>query len=378
VIYSVYKSDRLNYALDQGLFKKYLNLYFVKNTITVTNNSVKMKKNSLSILGLLFLYTIVSCTSDEKILSVNDRIEKIIAESENPARDGTPSLEDLKEAGIKNATGTQAAYEVAIAIAWPPPTTLSELQDIINEVNNDGGEERTNNTLVWSDEFNTDGAPDNSNWGYDIGKGQSGWGNNEVQYYTEREKNITVEDGLLKITAIKEPYEGASYTSSRLKSQGKYSFTYGKVEVRAKLPASAGTWPAIWMLGVNFSAVGWPACGEIDIMEQKGWDKGRISSALHNPSSSGNTINVAETEVSDSTSEFHIYTMNWTEQSIDFSVDGEIFYTYNPDNKTSQNWPYTAPQFIILNVAMGGSLGGNIPNGFSESRMEIDYVRVYR
>ena len=237
-------------------------------------------------------------------------------------------------------------------------------------------DEQLNDTLVWTDEFTDNGSPNSSKWTYDIGN--NGWGNNEVQFYTDRTQNAVARDGILSITARKENYNGSNYTSSRLKTQGKYFFTYGKVEVRAKLPASAGTWPAIWMLGANFPSVGWPACGEIDIMEQKGWDKGRISSALHNPSSSGNTINVAETEVSDSTSEFHIYTMNWTEQSIDFSVDGEIFYTYNPDNKTSQNWPYTAPQFIILNVAMGGSLGGNIPNGFSESRMEIDYVRVYR
>ena len=309
-------------------------------------------------------------------MSVGERIEQIIAESDNPAEGGTPSLGSLAEAGIKNADGSQTAYEKAIAIATPAPTTLTEMQNIINNVNDNVSLIDGNNTLAWSDEFNTDGAPNDSNWGYDIGAG--GWGNGEAQYYTQREDNVIVEDGLLKIIARKESYEGSSYTSSRLKSQGKYSFTYGKVEVRAKLPASAGTWPAIWMLGANFSSVGWPACGEIDIMEQKGWEKGKISSSLHNLSSSGNTKNVAKTDVPNSTSEFHVYAMNWTAERIEFSVDGDVFYSYSPATKNNQNWPYTASQFIILNVAMGGDLGGDIPSDFIENKMEIDYVRVYR
>ena len=335
-----------------------------------------MKKNNLTILSLFALLITISCTSDQKIMSVGERIEQIIAESDNPAEGGTPSLGSLAEAGIKNADGSQTAYEKAIAIVTPAPTTLTEMQNIINNVNNNVNLIEGNNTLVWSDEFNVDGAPNNSNWGYDIGAG--GWGNGEAQYYTQREDNVIVEDGLLKIIARKESYEGSSYTSSRLKSQGKYSFTYGKVEVRAKLPASAGTWPAIWMLGANFSSVGWPACGEIDIMEQKGWEKGKISSSLHNLSSSGNTKNVAKTDVPNSTSEFHVYAMNWTAERIEFSVDGDVFYSYGPATKNNQNWPYTASQFIILNVAMGGDLGGDIPSDFTENKMEIDYVRVYR
>lgn len=309
-------------------------------------------------------------------MSVSQRIEQIIAESDNPPEGGTPTLESLVQSGIQNAGGSQTAYEKAIATARPAPKTLTEMQNIINNINDNVSLIDGNNTLVWFDEFNTDGAPNNSNWGYDIGAG--GWGNGEDQYYTQRENNVIVEDGLLKIIARKESYEGSSYTSSRLKSQGKYSFTYGKVEVRAKLPASAGTWPAIWMLGVNFNSVGWPACGEIDIMEQKGWEKGKISSALHNLSSSGNTENFAETDVPNSTSEFHVYAMNWNAERIEFSVDGDLFYSYIPATKNSQNWPYTAPQFIILNVAMGGDLGGEIPSDFTENKMEIDYVRVYR
>jgi beta-glucanase (GH16 family) len=245
----------------------------------------------------------------------------------------------------------------------------SDSPDIIENV-------QSNDTLVWMDDFNQNGSPSSSKWTYDIGG--NGWGNNEVQFYTNRTQNANVSDGILSITARKEDYNGSNYTSSRLKTQGKYSFTYGKVEVRAKLPASAGTWPAIWMLGENFTSVGWPACGEIDIMEQKGWDKSKVSSALHNLSSSGNTINVREINVPESTNEFHVYGMNWTRNKIEFSIDGEIYYTYSPSTKTNENWPYNKPQFIILNVAMGGNLGGDIPSDFTESKMEIDYVKVYQ
>ena len=335
-----------------------------------------MKKNT-SIISVFVLFVIFCCTSEDKILSVGERIEQIVAESDNPAQDGTPTLEDLAMAGIQNATGDQAAYERAIALAVPAPTTLTELQDIVNDVNN-ASRIGDNDTLEWYDEFDTDGTPSGSNWTYDIGTGQSGWGNNEVQYYTQRPDNVSVANGVLPITAKKENFEGANYTSARLKTQGNYSFTYGKVEVRAKLPASAGTWPAIWMLGANLNTVGWPACGEIDIMEQKGWDKNTISAALHNLSSSGNTENTKETSVAGSTTGFHVYAVDWTEEKIEFSVDGMVFYTYNPTVKTNENWPYTAPQFLILNLAMGGSLGGDIPADFTESKMEIDYVRIYR
>jgi beta-glucanase (GH16 family) len=240
----------------------------------------------------------------------------------------------------------------------------------------DPDQEQLNDTLVWFDEFNDNGSPNSSKWTYDIGN--NGWGNNEVQFYTDRTQNAVIRDGILSITARKENYNGSNYTSARLKTQGKYFFTYGKVEVRAKLPASAGTWPALWMLGANFPTVGWPACGEIDIMEQKGWDKTRISSALHNDSSSGNTRNVREKSLPNSTSEFHVYGMNWTRDKIEFSVDGTVYYTYSPTDKNNANWPYDEAQFIIMNVAMGGTLGGDIPSDYTESVMEIDYVRVYK
>ena len=189
---------------------------------------------------------------------------------------------------------------------------------------------------------------------------------------------MIVEDGLLKITAKKEDYEGAEYTSARLLTMDKFEFTYGRVDVRAKLPGGGGTWPAIWMLGANFQTVGWPRCGEIDIMEYVGNDPGRVQSAIHTPSSSGATVNLGSTEIQDETTEFHVYSAIWTEDEIKFLVDDVEFYTYRPDVKNEQTWPFDLDQFLILNVAMGGTLGGNIDPDFTESTMEIDYVRVYQ
>ncbi len=236
-------------------------------------------------------------------------------------------------------------------------------------------------TLVWSDEFDVDGSPDAEKWGYDLGDGcpnLCGWGNQEAQYYTDRPENVIVDDGFLKITLKKEDYEGSKYTSTRMLTQGKYDFKYGKLEVRAKLPSGGGTWPAIWMLGSNISTAGWPACGEIDVMEHAGNRQGDVSSALHTPSSSGATINTGKQTINDVSDEFHVYTVVWKRQSITFSVDGVIHYSYNPPSKNNSNWPFYLEQFIILNVAMGGTFGGDIDTNFTESSMEIDYVRVYQ
>ena len=238
-----------------------------------------------------------------------------------------------------------------------------------------------NGVLIWSDEFDEDGSINSSNWTYEIGRGSNndGWGNNESQYYTNRSENSFIEDGVLKIIAKKESYQGSQYTSARLITRDKFSFVYGRVDVRAKLPSGGGTWPAIWTLGQNINRVGWPACGEIDIMEHTGNDQGITSSAIHTPSSHGATINLNHRAYdSDVSTGFHVYSINWTVEKIDFMVDDEIHYTYSPALKNNANWPFTLDQFILLNVAMGGSLGGTIDPAFTESTMEIDYVRVYQ
>ncbi|HEX8315828.1 MAG TPA: family 16 glycosylhydrolase, partial [Flavisolibacter sp.] len=225
--------------------------------------------------------------------------------------------------------------------------------------------------LVWSDEFNTPGAPDPAKWGYDIGGG--GWGNNELQHYTNRPENATVSNGTLKITAKKEAFSGSAYTSARLLTKNKFATKYGKIEARAKLPAGVGTWPAIWMLGSNIDAAGWPACGEIDIMEHKGSDENRVYGTLHYPGRSGGNADGKTTVIQNATTEFHIYTVEWTASLIKISVDGTVFYTYNNTPGT----PFNQNFFLILNFAMGGAFGGPVDAGFTSATMEVDYIRVY-
>ena len=230
----------------------------------------------------------------------------------------------------------------------------------------------TYNTLAWEDDFNTDGAPNAANWTYDLGAG--GWGNGELQTYTNNAENAKVEGGSLKITAKSNGSGG--YTSARLKSQGLYKFTYGRVEVRAKLPAVQGTWPAIWMLGSNFPNVGWPNCGEIDIMEQTGANKDITLGTLHwyDMAAGANASYGETTAVADASSEFHLYTMEWTDTVIKIYLDDVPFY----EMANNVDLPFNADFFLILNVAMGGSLGGTVDAAFTEDTMEIDYIKIYQ
>lgn len=248
--------------------------------------------------------------------------------------------------------------------------------------------------LVWSDEFNTNGAVNSSNWYHQTQLPAGGsWFNNEVQHYTNLLSNSFVDSGFLNIIAKKEPYtdQGITkqYTSARLNS--KFAFKYGRVDVRAKLPIDSGTWPAIWMLGKNvnedgayfdatYGTVDWPACGEIDIMEHgitPSQPINYIQSALHTPSSFGNTTNIGGAIASNLATDFHLYSMNWSPNQISFLLDGVVFYTYNPAVKDASNWPFNSEQYILLNIAMGG-VAGNINSNYTQSAMVVDYVRVYQ
>lgn len=242
----------------------------------------------------------------------------------------------------------------------------------VNEQGSGGGGNDDFTNLVWADEFDTNGAPNSSNWGYDIGSG--GWGNGEAQYYTSSNENIIVQDGVLRITAKAQNFMGSNYTSARIKTEGKFDFTYGKVEVRAKLPVGGGTWPAAWMLGANFAQVSWPTCGEIDIMEHKGNEPGVIHGSLHFPGNSGGNAITNTTTVSNVSSEFHVYSVIWNANTIRFFVDGQLYQTFN----NNPSLPFNADFFLILNVAMGGTFGGSIDPAFTQSTMEVDYVRVYQ
>ena len=244
-------------------------------------------------------------------------------------------------------------------------------------------------TLIWSDEFDYEGSPDINKWHHQtIAPNNGSWWNGELQHYTDRIENSYVNNGTLKIKAKKEQYEfdnsSKSYTSARLNS--KFSFKYGRIDVRAKLPKGAGTWPAIWTLGANineignyfgdqFGNVGWPACGEIDIMEQNGWNKNNIIGHLHWEDNSGQYKNQGGTKsIENSHDEFHIYSLVWDSSKISILLDDETFFTMS---NTSNN-PYDNDHYLLLNIAVGGNLGGDVPSNFSEEIMEIDYVRIYQ
>ena len=250
------------------------------------------------------------------------------------------------------------------------------------------------NDLVWSDEFSTNGAANSSNWFLQTQLPAGGnWFNNEVQHYTNQISNSFVDAGFLNIVAKKEPYTDQGYTkqytSARLNS--KFAFKYGRVDVRAKIPVDGGTWPAIWMLAKNvnedgaffdalFGTVDWPACGEIDIMEHgitPSQPLNYIQSALHTPSSFGNTTNIGGAIASDLANSYHIYSVNWSANQISFLLDGTVFYTYDPAIKNASNWPFNSEQYILLNIAMGG-IAGNISPSYTQSSMLVDYVRVYQ
>ena len=232
-------------------------------------------------------------------------------------------------------------------------------------------------TLVWQDEFAGQGTPDSSRWDYEVGLIR----NNERQYYTRaRPENARLENGMLVIEGHRESFQGAGYTSASLTSRT--SWTYGRLEVRAKLPKGRGTWPAIWMLGTNIRDVGWPACGEIDIMEHVGFDPGRIHANIHTKAynhvqrtNKGNSLIVARPD-----EEFHVYSADWMPERIDFFVDGQRYFTFTKEAGGDAVWPFDKPQYLILNLAIGGSWGGQqgIDDAAFPAQFVIDYVRVYR
>jgi beta-glucanase (GH16 family) len=238
-------------------------------------------------------------------------------------------------------------------------------------------------TLVWADEFNDDGLPDPANWSYDTGGNREGWHNNEKQYYAQaRLANSRVAGGVLHITARKEDlsafadFGGQAYSSARLLSRAKREFTYGFFDIRAKMPCGQGTWPAIWMLGHDGD---WPHMGETDILEHVGAHPGVVQSALHMGAHFGGAAMVEKTPMPDACGTFHNYQVLWTPQSMTFYVDGVAYHRYDNDGKNDPaTWPYRQPQFFILNLAIGGDLGGAVDDRIFPRSLKIDYVRAYQ
>jgi beta-glucanase (GH16 family) len=246
------------------------------------------------------------------------------------------------------------------------------------------------NTLVWSDEFNGNGVIDSKNWFHQTQLPPGGsWYGGLIQHYTNREGNSYLKNGFLNLVAKKEIFddqgEVKQYTSARLNS--KFTFTYGRIEVRAKLPTGIGTWPAIWMLNKNinedgaywdnqgFGTTNWPMCGEIDILEHWGKHQNYVSSAVHNGSSYGYKVeNLGGQKISNASTKFHLYAIEWTKDRMIFSINGVEHFIYEPSIKNSETWPYDSDYYMILNIA----IEPDIDPKFIESVMKVDYIRVYQ
>ena len=233
---------------------------------------------------------------------------------------------------------------------------------------------------IWADEFDGTGAPDSTKWSYDLGGW--GWGNNELQHYTDSTHNVRQENGYLIIEAHREPYGERAYTSARLVTRDRATWNRGRIEVRAQLPSGRGTWPAIWMLGEDIQEVGWPRCGEIDIMEHVGYNPDSVFATVHTDAFNhvegtqvGNQLYVPDLETA-----FHTYAVDWRAERMDFSIDSTVYFTFQkPENATVAEWPFDTPHYLLLNLAVGGNWGGRegVDTTIWPQRMVVDWVRVY-
>lgn len=246
----------------------------------------------------------------------------------------------------------------------------NETQTVVNFTN-----------LVWQDNFDTDGAPDSSKWTYDIGTGTNGWGNNELQYYTNRPENVKVQNGMLEITAIKESYMGSGYTSARILTKGLFERTYGRFEARIKLPWGQGIWPAFWLLGDDSNgSVIWPQIGEIDIMEYRGQEPTITHGSVHGPGYSGGNPVTKSYELTNDRFDtgFHVFGIEWGPNYINYYVDDVLYNQITPSDADGE-WVFNDNSFyMIMNMAVGGSFVGSPDNStvFPQT-MYVDYVRVY-
>lgn len=234
-------------------------------------------------------------------------------------------------------------------------------------------------TPVWQDDFSSGSVPDATKWSFETGG--NGWGNNELQYYTNG-ANATVTGGNLVITAKRENISGNEYSSARMITKGKGDWLYGRFEVRARLPKGRGTWPAIWMLSSDNSYGNWPASGEIDIMEHVGYDPGKIHCSIHTSAynHTRGTQKTASTNVPDATDNFHVYRVDWTPYAVRGFIDGVQYFEFVNGNTGFTTWPFNKKFYLILNIAVGGNWGGaqGIDNTAFPASMEVDYVKVFK
>lgn len=239
----------------------------------------------------------------------------------------------------------------------------------------------TFSNLVLEDNFDVEGAPNNEIWNFDIGTGQNGWGNQELQYYTDRSENVIVENGYLLITAREESFEGSSYTSTRLLTKGKFEQQYGRFEARMRLPFGQGIWPAFWMLGDdNGGTEVWPNIGEIDIMEYRGQNPTIVLGSVHGPGYSGGDAITKSLTLSDDRFDtgFHVFGIEWGPNYVNYYVDNVLYNRITPADVPGE-WVFDRPFYILINLAVGGTFVGS-PNAETEfpQTMLVDYVRVYQ
>lgn len=383
-------------------------MMIIKNNL----DDVLKKMNFIHITCFL-LFLPIACSSGDAapntaVTNLTVEVTLVGADDQNPNGDGSGVVKvtatannatryafrfdngDLQDSssGTMEHVFSEVGTNTYNIVAW----AYSDTGDFVNETVNITvfKSDELFTKLVFFDEFENEGSPDAEKWHHQVIPVDNGsWANGELQHYTDRIQNSVVSDGTLKINSIKEQFTTGGttkeYTSARLNS--KFVFTYGRVEVRAKLAKEQGTWPAIWTLGANideignyfgdqYGSVGWPACGEIDILEQTGWDKNTVISHFHWGDRNTNEYKNegCTTAISNASSEFHIYSMEWTSDGIKTFLDDKLIY----ELPNSSDKPYDHPHYLLLNLAMGGNLGGEVGADFMEDTFEIDYVRIYQ
>jgi beta-glucanase (GH16 family) len=277
----------------------------------------------------------------------------------------TVTLSNAKKASLGKKTGTVTIVN-------------DDSKAVFNDTGYDAPSSYPGYSLAWSDEFN-ETTLDTTVWGFDTGN--NGWGNNELENYTNRTNNVSLQNGKLVIHALKESFGGSSYTSARIKTQGKKEFTYGRIDIRAILPKSQGIWPALWMLGSTTNSAGWPACGESDIMELLGEAPNKVYGTLHygtsaSPQQKGDSYLLNKGTFSD---QFHVFSMEWKQDQIQLFVDNNLYLTVNKADIAPYSYPFNTPFFFIFNIAVGGDWPGS-PDAttYFPQWMIVDYVRVYQ
>jgi beta-glucanase (GH16 family) len=391
------------------LFYLVFNLLFVVCVIHLYSCSKEVSNPELSISGnslvrstsdavMKFKVVLTKPSSGEVSVDYSTSDGKAAASVDYVPASGTLTIpadknEAYIEIMIKGDNKRQADLDFNVTLSNPKSCTIAAASATGIIINKDGTELTTSNsgyitpatypglTLTWSDEF-SGSELDLSSWNEELGNGSGGWGNNELEYYTASPKNVFISNGNLIIEARRETIDKYDYTSSRLTTQGKRYFKFGRIDIRAKLPVTKGIWPALWMLGTNINSAGWPACGEIDIMELVGTYPSRVTGTMHWKPLSGASVHKGadySLMTGNFSDEFHVFSIIWKQDTITWLVDDQVYLTTSITDVGDANYPFNADQFFIFNVAVGGNWPGS-PDYSSvfPQRMFVDYVRIFQ